>query len=68
MTAEPEANDQVDDKADWIAPGPGSWICDRSHNLPGPTRLYRRIVSEHTAPTYRGKGNSSGLQRTLHCG
>jgi pyruvate,water dikinase len=39
--------------ATWEPPGPGSWICDRSHASPGPTPLYRRIVSEHTAPTYR---------------
>ena len=37
----------------WEAPGPGSWVCDRSHTSPGPTPLYRRIVSRHTEPTYR---------------
>lgn len=37
----------------WEAPGPGSWVCDRSHAPLGPTPLYRRIISVHTAPTYR---------------
>lgn len=40
-------------EARWDPPGPGSWICDRSHSSPAPTPLYRRIVTEHTAPTYR---------------
>lgn len=39
--------------ATWEAPGPGSWVCDRSHAPLGPTPLYRRIISVHTAPTYR---------------
>lgn len=39
--------------ATWNPPGPGGWICDRSHCTPGCTPLYTRIVSEHTAPTYR---------------
>jgi pyruvate,water dikinase len=40
-------------EATWEAPGPGSWICDRSHTSASPTPLYRRIITEHTAPTYR---------------
>lgn len=40
-------------EAVWDPPGPGSWVCDRSHGSSGPTRLFRRIASEHTAPTYR---------------
>ena len=40
-------------KPTWTPPGPGSWVCERSHGSPGFTPLYRRIVSEHTAPTYR---------------
>lgn len=39
--------------AEWTPPGPGSWLCDRSHTSPGPTPFYRRVVSEHTEPTYR---------------
>ncbi|MDH3681078.1 MAG: PEP-utilizing enzyme [Acidimicrobiia bacterium] len=41
------------DTAEWAPPGPGSWICDRSHTSPGPTPFYRRVVSEYTEPTYR---------------
>ncbi|MGF1598606.1 MAG: PEP-utilizing enzyme [Acidimicrobiales bacterium] len=37
----------------WTPPGPGSWVCDRSHAAAAPTPLYRRIVSEHTEPVYR---------------
>ena len=37
----------------WKPPGPGTWVCDRSHTSPGPTKLYRRIVSTYTEPTYR---------------
>ncbi len=39
--------------ATWTAPGAGTWICDRSHCEPAPTRLYRRIAGEHTEPVYR---------------
>ena len=42
-----------DTEATWTPPGAGSWICDRSHTSPGPTRLYRRMVEEHTEPAYR---------------
>ncbi len=37
----------------WTPPGAGTWICDRSHCAPAPTRLYRRIAGEHTEPVYR---------------
>jgi pyruvate,water dikinase len=39
--------------ATWTPPGPGSWVCDRSHTPPAPTLVYRRIIGEHTAPAYR---------------
>ena len=29
----------ADSDARWEPPGPGSWICDRSHTSPGPTLL-----------------------------
>ncbi len=38
--------------ATWEPPGPGSWQRDTSHSHPAPTRFYRRILSEHTAPAY----------------
>ncbi len=44
----PEAN------IDWVAPGPGSWVRDRSHGPPNPTRFFRRIASDHTAEAYSG--------------
>lgn len=47
MTTNPSPN------ATWTAPGPGSWVNDRSHAAPAPSILFRRIVSEHTAPVYR---------------
>lgn len=37
----------------WNPPGPGSWRAERSHGGPGITRLYARILSAHTEPTYR---------------
>lgn len=37
----------------WKAPGPGSWVQDRSHGPGNMTPLFRRIASEHTAPAYR---------------
>ncbi|MDX1450308.1 MAG: hypothetical protein R3246_14760, partial [Acidimicrobiia bacterium] len=37
----------------WTPPGAGTWICDRSHCAPAPTRLYRRIAEQHTEPVYR---------------
>ncbi len=37
----------------WNPPGPGSWRAERSHGGPGVSRLYARILSEHTEPTYR---------------
>jgi rifampicin phosphotransferase len=40
-------------QATWSPPGPGTWICERSHGGPGMTPLFCRIASEHTAPTYR---------------
>jgi len=40
--------------ATWEAPGPGSWTRDPSHGSGAPTPWFRRIVTEHTAPTYRG--------------
>lgn len=48
MTATPTA-DRV---AEWNAPGPGSWICDRSHSGGSPTPLFRRMLLEETAPVY----------------
>ena len=44
----------TDRPARWEAPGPGSWVIDRSHSEPSPTLLYRRMVSQHTAPAYEG--------------
>ncbi len=42
-----------ENRTQWAPPGPGTWVCDRSHTTPGPTMLYRRVVSTHTEPTYR---------------
>lgn len=39
--------------ATWAPPGPGSWTRDPSHGSGAPTPWFRRIVTEHTAPTYR---------------
>jgi len=38
---------------DWTAPGPGSWVIDRSHGPPNPTPFFRRIAKDFTAPAYR---------------
>ena len=43
----------VPTKAKWEPPGPGSWVCERSHGSPGRTPVYQRISTEHTGPTYR---------------
>ena len=37
----------------WTPPGSGTWVCDRSHTSPAPTKLFRRMVSTYTEPTYR---------------
>lgn len=37
----------------WNPPGPGSWRAERSHGGPGVSRLYARVLGEHTEPTYR---------------
>ncbi len=39
--------------ATWEPPGPGSWVCERSHASKSPTPVYRRIVSTHTKEVYR---------------
>ncbi|MDA3040096.1 MAG: PEP-utilizing enzyme [Actinomycetota bacterium] len=43
----------VPTKATRDPPGPGSWICERSHGSPGRTPVYQRISAQHTGPTYR---------------
>lgn len=45
------ASDVMED-ATWDPPGPGSWVCDRSHSGGSPTPLFRRMLTEETAPVY----------------
>jgi len=46
--------------ADWSPPGPGTWVVDRSHGPPNPTRLFRRLGSTGTAPAYRDAFRDNG--------
>lgn len=52
MTEATKTRGAVGQQAQWKAPGPGSWVQDRSHGPSNPTPLFRRIVVEHTAPIY----------------
>lgn len=38
---------------EWVAPGPGAWVLDKSHGPGNPTPFFRRIASELTGQAYR---------------